>query len=474
MQFGFWSVVPPILTIVLALVTKNVFVSLFIGVFFGSVIIDGWNIFAGLNDTLNGFVKTMASSSNTIVIASMLLIGALIYLIERSGGIDGFVEIMIHKKSVIKSKRGANVFTWLLGVLIFSSGSLSCMVTGSVSHPVNDTLKVPHEKAAFIIHATSTPVCVLIPLSGWLAAMIGYLTSGGVPAADAIKVLVESIALNFYCLLAVFGVLVIALLQKDFGPMKKAEVRAETTGFLDDPSHEAQLTGDSVVHMRKEGALPRVINLVLPILTLLLVVIATLFATGGGSIMKGSGSNALLWGCFVSLLVMGILCLSQKLYTLDELIAEMFRGAGTMLPIAFILLFGFTMGTVVKGLDTGNYLSSIFLSHLSPAMLPVLVFVVSCLISFATGTSMGTMAIMSVIALPMAINMGVSVSLAAGALFGGSIFGDHTSPISDTTIMSCSTSGCDIIDHVKTQAPYCAMFAVISIVLYTICGFLMV
>lgn len=473
MQYGFWSVVPPILTIVLALATKNVFISLFVGVFLGSVITADWNIFVGLNNTLNGFVKTMASSGNTIVIASMLLIGALIYLIERSGGIDGFVDVMVKKKGIIKSKRGANIFTWLLGVLIFTSGSLSCMVTGSVSRPVNDALHVPHEKAAFIIHATSTPVCVLIPLSGWLAAMIGYLTSGGVPEADAIGILIESIALNFYCLLAVFGVLVIAIFQKDFGPMKKAEERAETTGELDDPKHLSANAEASVVHVRKEGAEPRVMNLILPILALLISVIVTLFVTGGGTILKGSGSNALLWGCFTSLLVMGILCLVQKLYTLDELINEMFKGAGSMLPIAFILLFGFTMGTVVKGLDTGNYLSSIFLSHLSPAFLAALVFIVACLISFATGTSMGTMAIMSVIALPMAINMGVSVPLVAGAVFGGSIFGDHTSPISDTTIMSCSTSGCDIIDHVKTQAPYCALFAVASIILYIIFGFMM-
>lgn len=473
MQYGFWSVVPPILTIALALATKNVFVSLFVGVFLGSVITADWNVIAGLNNTLNGFVKTMASSGNTIVIASMLLIGALIYMIERSGGIDGFVDVMVKKKGIIKSKRAASLFTWLLGVLIFTSGSLSCMVTGSVARPINDALKVPHEKAAFIIHATSTPVCVLIPLSGWLAAMIGYLTSGGVAETEAIKILVKSLALNFYSLLSVFGTLAVILTRKDFGPMAAAEERAARTGELDAPARQAQAAQDSVVHIRKEGAMPRVVNLVVPMVTLVVTVLVTLFVTGGGSILKGNGSNALLWGCFMSLIAMSVLCLCQRIYTLNELVSELFKGAGGMLPIAFILLFGFTMGTVVKSLDTGNYLSSIFLSHLNPAMLPVLVFIVACLISFATGTSMGTMAIMSVIAFPMALNMGISVPLTAGAVFGGSIFGDHTSPISDTTIMSCSTSGCDIIDHVKTQSPYCAVFAVASIVLYAVFGFLM-
>lgn len=169
MQFGFWSVVPPLLTIVLALVTKNVFISLILGIFTGCMILSGGAVFEGVNATFYSFIHTFESNGNTITLVSFLLIGALIYLIEKSGGIEGFTEVMIKKRALIKSKRGANLFTWLLGIIIFTSGSLSCMVTGSVSRPFNDALKVPHEKSAFIIHATSTPWCVLFPLSGWLA-----------------------------------------------------------------------------------------------------------------------------------------------------------------------------------------------------------------------------------------------------------------------------------------------------------------
>ena len=165
MEYGFWSVVPPLLTIILALVTKNVFVSLVLGIFVGSMILNGWALFDGLNATFYSFIHTFESNSNTIVIISILLIGALIYLIEKSGGIDGFTDVMVNKRAAIKSKRGANLFTWLLGIIIFTSGSLSCMVTGSVSRPFNDALKVPHEKAAFIIHATSTPWLSLIHIS---------------------------------------------------------------------------------------------------------------------------------------------------------------------------------------------------------------------------------------------------------------------------------------------------------------------
>ena len=235
MQYGFWSVVPPILTIVLALVTKNVFVSLLIGIFTSSMVLCGGAPLTGLNDTFYSFIHTFESNGNTITLISFLLIGALIYLIEKSGGVEGFTDVMLKKRALIKTKRGANIFTWLLGIIIFTSGSLSCMVTGSVSRPFNDALKVPHEKSAFIVHATSTPWCVLFPLSGWLAALAGYLTSGGVPENEAISVLLRSIPLNFYCILAVFGTLAVSLFRINIGPMRKAEERADKTGALDNP-----------------------------------------------------------------------------------------------------------------------------------------------------------------------------------------------------------------------------------------------
>ena len=181
--------------------------NLLIGIFVGSMVLCSGALLAGLNETFYSFIHTFESNSNTIVLASFLLIGALIYLIKKSGGIDGCTEVMLKERALIKSKRGANLFTWLLGIIIFTSGSLSCMVTGSISRPFNDALKVPHEKSAFIIHATSTPWCVLFPLSGWLAAMTGYLTSGGDAEGEAISVLLKSIQLNFYCILAVFGTL---------------------------------------------------------------------------------------------------------------------------------------------------------------------------------------------------------------------------------------------------------------------------
>ena len=468
MQYGFWSLVPPLLTIILALVTKNVFVSLFIGIITGSFVLNAFAPLASINAGIYAIADSM-SQGNTLIIGSCLIVGAVIHLMEKSGGIEGFVNVVVRKMKIIKSKRGANLFTWLLGLAVFTSGSLSCMVTGAVSRPVNDALKVPHEKSAFLVHTTSTPWCVLFPFSGWLASMAGYLVSGGVPEAESVSVLFQSIFLNFYCILAIVMALVVCLIQKDFGPMAKAEKRAAETGLLDEPGHGTQ----EAEAQQELNTKARAANLLVPIGVLIVVMFATLLITGKGNIMNGAGMQALIWSVVCALLTIIVMTVVQKIFTVEQAINEMFKGMSHMLPIAFILLFGFTMGTVVKNLDTGTYLSSLFQQLLSPSLLPALTFLIALMISFATGTSMGTMAIMAVIALPMAYEMGTSIPLVAGAMFGGSIFGDHSSPISDTTIMSCATTGCNINDHVKTQMPYCAGIAVVSFVLYVILGFVM-
>ena len=468
MEYGFLSLVPPLLTIILALVTKNVFVSLFIGIMTGSFVLNAFSPLVSINAGIYSIIGSM-DQGNTLIIGSCLIVGAVIHLMEKSGGIEGFVNVVVKNKGYIKTKRGANLFTWILGLAVFTSGSLSCMVTGAVSRPVNDALKVPHEKSAFLVHTTSTPWCVLFPFSGWLASMAGYLVSGGVPEAESVSVLFQSIGLNFYCIMAILLCLVLAVTQKDFGPMAAAEKRAAETGLLDDPAHGSR----EEVEAATSGAKPRACNLLVPIGVLIVVMFAALLITGGGNIMNGAGLQALIWAVVASLLTIMVMTVVQKVFTVDEVINEMFKGMSHMLSIAFILLFGFTMGTVVKALGTGAYLSHLFQQFLTPALLPALTFLIAVLLSFATGTSMGTMAIMAVIALPMAFDMGISIPLVAGAMFGGSIFGDHCSPISDTTIMTCATTGCDIIDHVKTQAPYCIAMAVISFVLYVIFGFVM-
>ena len=468
MEYGFLSLVPPLLTIILALTTKNVFISLLIGIMAGSFVTSGFSVLGGIDAGIASIAGSM-SSGNTLIIGSILITGAIIYLMEKSGGIEGFVNVVVKRMKLIKSKRGANLFTWVLGLAVFTSGTLSCMVTGAVSRPVNDALKVPHEKSAFLVHTTSTPWCVLFPFSGWLASMAGYLVSGGVAEAESVSMLFKSIPFNFYAIMAVAMCFIVSVTQKDVGPMAKAEKRAAETGALDDPRH----TTKEEIQAATSGATPRACNLLVPIGVLIVTMFATLLITGKGNIMNGAGMQALLWSVVVSLLTIIIMTVCQKVFTMEQAISEMFKGMGHMLSIAFILLLGFTMGTVVKGLGTGAYLSSLFQRFLTPALLPALTFLIAVMLSFATGTSMGTMAIMASISVPMAATMGVNIPLVVGAMFGGSIFGDHCSPISDTTIMTCSTTGCDIIDHVKTQMPYCIAVAVASFVLYVVFGFVM-
>lgn len=470
--FGFMSIIPPLLAIVLALVTRNVYIALFSGCFSAYTIIAGGNPLTGIIETLNSFVKVFASSSNTIVILSIVMIGGLIQLINKSGGIQGFVNYTVHKKAIIKDRKGAQLFSWIAGVSIFTSGTLHCLVSGTIARPLSDAFKVSHEKLAYIIHTTSTPVCVLLPLSGWGAYMIGLLQSQGV--ADPTAAMVQSIPLNFYSLIAVLSVPLLIISGKDFGSMKTAEERAMTTGMLDRPqangAAEAAAVQSAAYQEQKSSS---ALNMVLPLLALIFMILFSLYVTGKGSLLRGSGMQALLWGCSFSIFVTGAMYLAQRLMSFQEFLNNFFTGAGNLLSVAAILVFAFSLGDVVKQLGAGGYLAQLFKNILTPGLLPVLIFIISCLIAFATGTSMGTMAVMSPIGIPLAIAVGANIPLVFAALVGGSIFGDHASPISDTTVLSCSTSGCDLMDHVTTQLPYALASAALAVVFYLVAGFVM-
>ena len=472
-SLGIISVIPPLLAILLALVTRNVYIALFLGCYSAFTILAGGNPFDGIVNTLNSFVKVFASGGNTIVILSILMIGGIIQLINKSGGIQGFVNYAVHKKGIIKDRKGAQLFSWIVGVLVFTSGTLHCLVAGTIARPLSDAFKVSHEKLTYIIRTTSTPVCVLLPLSGWGAYMIGLLQAQGV--ADATTVLAQSIPLNFYCLIAVLSVPLFILTGKDLGSMKTAEERAATTGLLDKPAKESesQLANSQSAATYQGQRETSMLNMILPLAALLVMILVALIVTGKGNLLKGSGMQALLWGCTFSAFVAGVMYISQRIMTFDEFVNNFFSGCGTMISVAAILVFAFSLGDVVKELGTGTYLAMLFKDILTPGLLPLLIFIISCLISFATGTSMGTMAVMSPIAIPLAVAVGGNIPLVFAALVGGSIFGDHSSPISDTAILSCSTSGCNLMDHVTSQLPYALISAALSVVLYLIAGFIM-
>jgi Na+/H+ antiporter NhaC len=466
MDYGFLSIMPPFLAIALALITKDVFIALFTGCLSGYLILSDFHIIAGLDRTFMSFVEVFKDTDNTIVIICVLLIGGLITVVEQSGGINGFVDVMVKKRGMIKNKHMAEFFTWIIGVLVFTSGTLSTLLTGAITRPLNDALKVPHEKSSFIVHSTSTPVCVLIPLSAWGAFMIGLIQAQDIP--NATQVLVKSIPLNFYAIFAVLLLPIIIFTRFQFKGMKKADVRADETGKLDaDTDHGT--TGEKDV---KDIPSSPVINLLLPILTMIFVIIVGLLITGKGNLIEGDGMRSILWSSVLSLFVAYILYRVQGIFHYKEFMKHFFKGAGHMLSVASILIFAFSMGAMVKILGTGPFLADLASGLLTPALLPALIFIFSCVISFSTGTSMGTMAVMMPLAMPMASGMGMSIPLVCAAVFGGSIFGDHASPISDTTIMSCTTTGCDVMDHIKTQLPYALSYAALALAGYVILGFI--
>ena len=473
MEYGFISVVPPVLTIGLALITKNVYLSLFAGVISSYLIIDDLNFIAALNDTLNGFVNTFTSTSNVIVMGCILTLGALTYMFTKTGAVDGFVNLVLKQKGLVKSAKGANIFTFIVGCIVYTSGTLSTLITGSVSKPINDALRVPHEKAAYIVDTTSMPVCLLFPLSGWAAIMMGALTAAGIAEDQALSVLIKSIPFNIYAILVLIMVPVIALSRKDYGPMKKAEIRAQTTGYLDDPRHpNAQHVDDLMKPDEKETIVKdgKASYLVVPLVALIVSIIVVLLVTGGGSIVNGSGSQATLWSPFVALVVLGVMVVAQRKMKFSAYLDEVFKGAGEMVGIAAILMMTYAMGTCISSLGTGNYLAGLFSSAISPSLLPTIIFLVCCLMSFATGTSTGTFNIMMLVAVPMAMAMDANLILTIGSVWSGALFGDHASPISDTTVMTCASTGCDIMDHIKTQLPYALTAAVLTVIAFLILG----
>lgn len=469
-SLGFLSVLPPLLAILLALVTRNVYIALFMGCYSAFTILTG-NPLTGIVDTLNSFVKVFASGGNTIVILSILMIGGIIQLINKSGGIQGFIDYAVNRKAFIKDRRGAQMFSWIVGVLVFTSGTLHCLVSGTIARPLSDAFKVSHEKLTYIIRTTSTPVCVLLPLSGWGAYMIGLLQAQGIE--NATTVMVQSIPLNFYCLIAVLSVPLVILSGKDIGSMKVAEERAMTTGLLDRTKEESssQLAKTQTAAAYEGQKASSMLNMIAPLVGLIIMILVALYVTGKGNVLKGSGMQALLWGCTFSVAIAGLIYIPQRIMNFDNFLNNFFTGAGQMISVAAILMFAFSLGDVVKQLGTGGYLASLFKDILTPGLLPILIFAISCVISFATGTSMGTMAVMTPIAIPLAVAVGGHVPIVFAALVGGSIFGDHSSPISDTAILSCSTSGCDLMDHVTSQLPYALLSAALSTIMYLIAGF---
>ncbi len=470
MNYGWLSVLPPLLAILLAIKTRQVFLSLFLGIWAGWIIISGWNPFVGTASAIDAMVNVFKDEGNTRVIIFSALVGALITLTQSTGGVQGFINF-IHNKNIVKSRRGASILAFFIGCSVFIESSISCLVTGAVSHPIFEKYKISREKLAYICDTTSSPVCILIPLNAWGAYIIGLLQKEGLK--DPFTTFFSTLPLNFYAILSVLLVGFMSFTYKDFGPMKKAEKRSLEEGKTIRDGATPMISEDVTSITAKEGVPLRSINMIVPILTMVIMMPVSLIITGHGNLTAGSGSTSVLWSVMAAITVAGIMAMIQKILTLDEVMKFTLKGMAGLIPLAILMTLAFAIGDTCRELGTGVYVASIADSILNPTILAPILFIASSFIAFSTGTSWGTFAIMIPIAVPTALTMGVTLPLALAAVFSGSIFGDHCSPISDTTMVSSMASASDHIDHVRTQLPYALTVAAASTILFTIFGFIL-
>ena len=459
------SVLPPFVAIATALLTRQVFVSLFAGIWLGWTIVNGGNPISGLREGLESMVAVFSDRGNALILIFSAQIGAFITLTQRSGGVAGFVQ-WITSHGYVRSRPGAQLLPSVIGVALFLESNLTCLISAAVARPLFDRFRLSREKLAYLCDSTAAPVCVLFPFNAYGAVILGILASQSVDRPLA--VLVASIPYNFYALFAIALAFFVAWSGRDWGPMARAETRARETGQVLRPGAEPLVSDEVLSLPAKEGVTPRARNMLVPTGVLLAMVAAGLAITGDGDILSGDGSTAIFWGMSLALVVAGVMYLVQGIFTVQETIDLTMKGMGGLIPVILLIVLAFALGATTRELKTGPYLAGLAGGILNPLWLPAVLFVMSGVMSFATGTSWGTFAVMLPIGVPMAATLGLDLPLMTGAVIGGSIFGDHCSPISDTTIVASLAAGSDHIDHVNTQLPYALAVAGLSVVLYVV------
>lgn len=456
------SLLPAVVAIATALVTRQVFLSLFAGIWLASTILSGGPL-TGLHDALEAMVAVFADRGNTLILIFSAQIGAFIALTQRSGGVEGFVA-WITSRGYVRTRRGAQLLPSVVGVMLFLESNLTCLISAAVARPLFDRLRLSREKLAYLCDSTAAPVCVLFPFNAWGAVILGILASQAVDRPLAL--LVAAIPFNFYALLAIAQVFYVAWSGRDWGAMGRAEARARDTGQTLRPGAKPLVSDEVLSLPTREGVAPRGRNMLVPLAVLLAMVTLGLIITGGGDILAGDGSTAIFWGMSLSIVVAGMMYRLQGIFTVQETIDLVMRGMGSLMPVVLLIVLAFALGTASRELQAGQYLAGLTHGVVNPVWLPALMFVMSGVMAFATGTSWGTFAIMLPIAVPMAATMELHLPLMVGAVLGGAIFGDHCSPISDTTIVASLAAGSDHVDHVNTQLPYALAVAGVSAVLY--------
>jgi Na+/H+ antiporter NhaC len=409
-----------------------------------------------------------------------IAIGALIATVEASGGVRGFVASLEQNEWVNNAKR-SQLLAWATGIVIFIESNITVLVAGSVARPLFDRYKCSREKLAYIIDSTSAPICILIPMNAWGAYNLGILE--GLDGVDnALVVFLQAILFNFYAIAAVLLVFAVIMWGIDIGPMKKAEERTRE-GKLLWPDATPMIDEDVLSPEPNDKIPPRARNMLVPIASMVLFMPVGLYITGTSAaaaagldrtllnvLSEGSGSTSVLWSVLFGIAVAWTMLLAQKAFTQDELVKVGLKGAGGLVPLALILLLAIALGNAIETLGTGEYVARVIAGTMPTFLYLPLVFIVAGGIAFSTGTSWGTFAIMLPIAVPVAVTLGLPVAPFVAASLSGGVFGDHCSPISDTTIISSMAAATDHIDHVRTQPPYALIGGGIASLCFAVLG----
>lgn len=498
---GWLSLLPPLVAIALALLTREVILSLFAGIWLGALLVVGYNPVTATTHSLTDFVlEPLTDGDHMAIILFSLMLGGMVGVVSRSGGAQGIVEVL---RPLATNRRRGQFFAWLSGLIIFFDDYANTLIRGNTMRPMTDELRISREKLAYIVDSVAAPIAVIAPISTWVGfeisrigdslgsaaqqatdpALQAQLAAG---AANPFNVFLHSIPYLFYPIFAMGLVLLIAITGREFGPMRHAELRALRGGGVYRPGATLAADVEAGLGQAAEGVPHRWYNALIPIITVVVVALISLYYTGVQA-LEGAPVNlrnvigeadpfrSLLWASFTGGLVAMALAVGQRLLSVKEALEAWVGGMRSMLLAIIILVLAWGLGAATEALGTGAYLAALLGDTLPLWSLPSLVFFVAAATAFATGTSWGTMAILFPVVVPLAVAMGAGIGFAGGdeytillgaisSIMAGAVFGDHASPISDTTVISSMASACDHIDHVRTQLPYALLAAVVAMV----------
>lgn len=499
-----WSIIPPLLAIGLALMFREVVTSLFAGILFGAVLL---GIFAhGAEGILYGLMRTidryilnaLADEGHMSIILFSMLIGGTVAVISKNGGMQGVVNIIARRA---RNARSGQFSTWLLGIIIFFDDYANTLVVGNTMRPVTDRLKISREKLAYIVDSTAAPIAAIAFVTTWIGAELGYIQSA-IAELDTLNegvytVFLLSLQYSYYPIFALIFIVILIYFNKDFGPMHTAEVRARTTGQVSAVQTQTSMDQDDLSEFTTKPGIPaRWYNAAIPVLVIIGGTIGGLLYTGWdqavwaandltfgmklSEIIGGSDSYlALLWSSLSGLAIAALMTLVQRSMKLGEVISSATKGFKTMLEAIIILTLAWSLAEITSELHTADFLTGLLVGNVTPVLIPAITFILAALIAFSTGTSWGTMAILYPLILPTAWIMTESAGYeyesglmifhnVTACVLAGSVLGDHCSPISDTTILSSLASSCNHIDHVRTQLPYALTIGGVAVLVGTV------